>query len=156
MQQFFSLLSRRLFTAQHVSGVFSPLNMFRAFSRRSTRPRTQHNYHNDTKVKLEAATAVIELLMMGEKTPKTCWAANKRQDNKLENCCIWLVIYLKSMLMFSLKLRARLSNYLFSWCLIGRILCGFLAYQYPTSKITDTNDTYGKPIALIRHGVWPL
>ena len=25
---------------------------------------------------------------------ETCWAVNNRQDNKLENCCIWLVIYL--------------------------------------------------------------
>ena len=32
--------------------------------------------------------------MMGGKTPETCWAVNKRQDNKPENCCIWLVIYL--------------------------------------------------------------
>ena len=29
----------------------------------------------------------------GRETPETCWAVNKRQDNKLENCCIWLVIY---------------------------------------------------------------
>jgi hypothetical protein len=36
------------------------------------RPRTQHICHHDTKVKPEAATAVIELLMMGGKTPKTC------------------------------------------------------------------------------------
>src|SRR5215475_7214758 len=36
------------------------------------RPRTQHAYHHDTKVKPEAATAVIELLTMGEKTPETC------------------------------------------------------------------------------------
>jgi hypothetical protein len=36
------------------------------------RPRTQHGYHHDTKVKPEAATAVIELLMMGGKTPETC------------------------------------------------------------------------------------
>ena len=35
-------------------------------------PRTQHDYHHDTKVKPEAATAVIELLMMGGKTPETC------------------------------------------------------------------------------------
>ena len=49
----------------------------------SGRPRTQHGYHHDTKVKPGAATAVIELLMMGGKTPKTCWAVNKRQDNKL-------------------------------------------------------------------------
>jgi len=36
------------------------------------RPRTQHNCHHNTKVKPEAATAVIELLMMGGKTPETC------------------------------------------------------------------------------------
>jgi fumarate reductase subunit D len=38
----------------------------------SGRPRTHHDLHHDTKVKLEAATAVIELLMMGGKTPETC------------------------------------------------------------------------------------
>jgi hypothetical protein len=38
---------------------------------RPARPRTQHDYHHDTKVKPEAATAVIELLMMGGKTPET-------------------------------------------------------------------------------------
>ena len=61
-----------------------------------TRPRTQHDCHHDTKVKPDAAagTAVIERLMMGWKTPVTCWAVNKRQDNKLEHCYIWLVIYL--------------------------------------------------------------
>jgi hypothetical protein len=31
-----------------------------------------HDYHHDTKVKPEAATAVIELLMTGGKTPETC------------------------------------------------------------------------------------
>jgi hypothetical protein len=56
---------------------------------------TQHECHHDTKVKPEAATAVIELLMMGGKTLETCRAVNKRQDNKLENCCIRLVIHLK-------------------------------------------------------------
>jgi hypothetical protein len=61
------------------------------------RPRTQHGCRHDTKVKLEAATAVIELLMMGGRTPETRWAVNKRQDNKLENCCIWLVTYLNHM-----------------------------------------------------------
>ena len=66
-----------------------------SWSGRPARPRTQHNCHHDTKVKPEAATAVIELLMMGGKTPETCWAVNKRQDNKQKNCCIRLVIYLK-------------------------------------------------------------
>jgi hypothetical protein len=43
-----------------------------SWSGRPTRPRTQHNCHHDTKVKPEAATEVIELLMMGGKTPETC------------------------------------------------------------------------------------
>jgi hypothetical protein len=69
---------------------------------RPTRPRTQHNYHHHTKVNPEAATAAIELLMMGGKTPETCWAVNKRQDNKLKNCCISLVIYLNCTMMHGL------------------------------------------------------
>ena len=60
--------------------------VLRSWSGRPARLRTQHDYHHDTKVKPEATTAVIELLMMGGKTPETCWAVNKRQDNKLENC----------------------------------------------------------------------
>jgi hypothetical protein len=32
----------------------------------------QYDYHHDTKVKPEAVTAVIELLMMGGKTLVTC------------------------------------------------------------------------------------
>jgi len=38
----------------------------------SGRPRTQDDYHHDTKVKPEAATAVIKLLMLGGKTAETC------------------------------------------------------------------------------------
>jgi hypothetical protein len=32
----------------------------------------QHGYHHDTKVKPEAATAVVERLMMGVRTAETC------------------------------------------------------------------------------------
>jgi UDP-N-acetylglucosamine:LPS N-acetylglucosamine transferase len=39
---------------------------------RPARPRTQHDYHHDTKVRPEAATAGIELLMMGGETSETC------------------------------------------------------------------------------------
>ena len=53
--------------------------------------RLSPRYGGKTK---KAATAVIELLMMSGKTPETCWAVNKRQDNEMKNCCMWLVIYL--------------------------------------------------------------
>jgi hypothetical protein len=124
MQQFFSLLSRSLFTAQHVSGGFLPIIRssmtavaasgftfvswgqpccVRGRADRPARPRTQHGCHHDTKVKPEAATANVELLRMGVRTPETCLAVNKRQDNKLKNCCIRLVIYLNSTMMHGLK-----------------------------------------------------
>jgi hypothetical protein len=45
---------------------------WRVVASRPAQPRTQHGYHHNTKVKPEAATAVIELLIMGGKTPKTC------------------------------------------------------------------------------------
>ena len=112
MQQFFSLLSLRLFTAQNLSGVFPPIirnsmtagaaSGFTFLSWYYARPRTQHDCHHDTKVKPEAATAVTEFLMMGAETPETCCAVNKRQDNKLEYCCIWLVIYLNCTMMHGL------------------------------------------------------
>jgi len=66
-------------------------------------PAEHHCYHHDTKVKPGAATAVIELLMMGGRTPDTWWAVNNRQDNKPENCCIWLVIYLNISLFYLLQ-----------------------------------------------------
>ena len=77
-------------------GVYLQLNMFRAFSAHhqelsdcsgslwfylrimvivvlcSWSGLPAGGYHNDTKVKPEAATAVIELLMMGGKTTETC------------------------------------------------------------------------------------
>jgi len=42
-----------------------------SWSGRPARLRTQHDYHHDAKVKPEAATAVIEILMMGGKTLET-------------------------------------------------------------------------------------
>jgi ABC-type phosphate/phosphonate transport system ATPase subunit len=54
------------------------------------------------KVKPEAATAVIELLMTGGKNPETCWAVNKHQVNKLKNYYARLVIYLNFTMMHGL------------------------------------------------------
>ena len=70
--------------------------MFRAFSRPSSGAQGLQ-----WQPLVLLSTAVIELLMMGGKTPKTCWAVNKRHDNKLENCCILLVIYLNCSLLCS-------------------------------------------------------
>jgi hypothetical protein len=58
MQQFFSLLSYPDSRTVFVVGL--------------ARLRIQQDSHHDMKVKPEAATAVIELLMMGGKTPETC------------------------------------------------------------------------------------
>jgi len=76
----------------------------------SKQPLVLPSYRGDSRavfvvgptVKPEAATAVVELLMKGGRTPETCWAVNKRQDNKVKNCCIWLVIYLNCTMMHGL------------------------------------------------------
>jgi hypothetical protein len=48
----------------------------------------QHCYHHAPTVKPEAATAVVELLMMGrEDARKICSAVNKRQVINWRNCC---------------------------------------------------------------------
>jgi len=44
----------------------------------------QHCYHHAPTVKPEAATAVVELLMIGGRTPETCSAVHKRQVIKLQ------------------------------------------------------------------------
>jgi hypothetical protein len=107
MQQFSNLLSWRLFAAQRVSGIFPPIigsSMTAVAASGFTFLSWWQSccVHHNTKVKPEAATAVIELPMMGGRTLETRWAANKHPDNKLENCCIWLVIYLNCTMMHGL------------------------------------------------------
>jgi hypothetical protein len=140
MQQFFSILSWRLFTAQHVSGVFPPiirssmtavaasgftLCCVCVWAGRPARPKTQHDYHHDTKVKPEAATAVIELLIMGGKTTETCWTVNKCQSNKLKNYCIRLVIYLNCAMMHGL------TNLKFYIYILAQPVCKMWIIQEP-------------------------
>jgi hypothetical protein len=62
----------------------------------------QHSYHHAPTVKPEAATAVVELLMMGVRTPETCRAVNKRQAINWRNYCICWLIYLNCMMMHGL------------------------------------------------------
>jgi len=53
----------------------------------------QHCHHHAPTVKSEAATAVVELLMMGVKTSETYRAlhTSKHQVINLRNCCMWFV-----------------------------------------------------------------
>jgi hypothetical protein len=48
----------------------------------------QHCYHHALTIKPEAATAVVELLMVGVRTPETCSAVHKHQLINLRNFCI--------------------------------------------------------------------
>jgi hypothetical protein len=98
MQQFSSSPSWRSFTAQHVLGIF-PCIIRSSMTAVAVSGFTFISWWQSCCVRGWAATAVIELLMMGGKTPKTCWAVNERQDGEMKNCCIWLVICLNCTMM---------------------------------------------------------
>jgi hypothetical protein len=69
---------------------------------RPARPRPTTLLPLRSNGKPEAATAVVELLMMGIRMPETCWAVFKRQTINLRNCCIWLVDSFEYMMMHGL------------------------------------------------------
>ena len=120
--------------------VYLQLNMFRVFSRPSSKaqwlqwqPLVLHSYRGDSRAVFVVGpagpttntTAVIELLMMGRKTPETCWAVNKRQDNKLKNCYVRLVIY------FICAMMHGLTNLKFYIYILAHPVCKMWIIQEP-------------------------
>jgi hypothetical protein len=111
MRQILKFITWRLCVAQHVLGVLTsiisssttavaasglPLECggSSAVGRgRADRPDhdKQHCHRQAPTVKPMAATAVLELLMMGVGTPEICWAVHKRQVKNLRNYWIQLV-----------------------------------------------------------------
>jgi hypothetical protein len=67
-----------------------PLRLLDADSR-SARPRPTALLPPRSNGKLEAATAVIERLMMGMRMPETCWAVFKRKPEKLLHLVSWFI-----------------------------------------------------------------
>jgi hypothetical protein len=81
-----------------------------------------------------------ELLIMGGKTPETCWAVNKLQDNKLENVCIYLVIYLNSTMMHGITNLNLWNPNLWKWNLLNfhltnKVECCIIPVKYTTVQL---------------------
>jgi hypothetical protein len=114
----------------------------------SGRPRPTALLSPSSDGKPEAATAVVELLMMGIKMPETCWAVLKRQVINLRNCCVWLVESFEYMIMHGL------ANPKFIFCIpFSRLLCPSFSEFFICRSVRHVLPVIQPVIYSLRHSV---
>jgi hypothetical protein len=94
-------------------------------------------------IKPEAATAVVELLMMGVRMSETYWVVHERQIINLGNCCIWLVDLLEvsDQVLHPYKTRGKI---ILSYILICIFLC-----SRQENKGSELNGSKYSPVLLL-------
>jgi hypothetical protein len=124
MQQFFSLLSWRFFRAQHVSGVFPPIIRISETAAAASgftfvswwhsccvggwasRPAGPSTHTARLSPRYEGKTRGWNCSHWapddGRENARNMLSWKKRQDNKMKNCCIRMVIYLNCTMMHGL------------------------------------------------------